>query len=426
MTAAPGSRFPTVQSGNRLPRPVVLLWLAFTLFVLYAGTIPFQFSADGIGDRLRHVPLNPLIAPDTGRRLSVPDLVQNVLLFVPFGVLGFLAGRERPIARIIRVTALGLALSVLVEALQLLTNDRVTGLNDVLGNTAGAFAGAVLAWQSSALVRGGMVRLRREGLADVDELGRFAAIAAVVAIAWWQPFDATLDVGTVVAKIRGVQANAWQFDSLRDEGLSIMLWSLFAITCAEYLAALGEFRAGRKAAAIGIVLAAGLEASQVLIGSRMPGLWDALVAITGVVAGAAGWSVGRRLLWPALWLFALVGATAVSAALELWSPFVVVTGDFHTFGWFPFLGYYARTGFDTLSHVIELALLYFPLGFCVAWLKGNSTRSLVTSVLLALGIAAVIEAGQGRIAGRYPDITDVAMSVAGVWIGFRAYNGRRA
>ena len=425
MTPAPGRRFP-VQSGNRLPRPVVLLWLAFALFILYAGTIPFQFSADGIGERIQRVPLNPFVSPDTGHRLSLPDLVQNILLFVPFGAMGFLAGRKPALTRIARVTVCGLALSALVEALQLLTSDRVTGLNDVLANTAGAFGGAIVAWQSTALVRAGLARLRREGM-DIDELDHFAALAAVVAIAWWQPFDATLDVGTVVAKIRSVQNDIWQFDGLRDEGLSLMLWSLFAITCAEYLSALGESRAGRKAAAIGVVLAAGLEASQVIISSRMPGLWDAFIAATGVVAGAAGWSVGRRLVWPGLWLFLLVAATTAAAVLELWSPFVVVAArDFHTFGWFPFLGYYTRTGFDTLSHVIELALLYFPLGFGVAWLKGDSNRALVTCVLLALGIAAVIEAGQGWIAGRYPDVTDVAMSVAGVWIGFRAYNRQRA
>jgi hypothetical protein len=40
------------------------------------------------------VRVRPLLSPDTGRRLSIPDVVQNILLFVPFGALGFLACRN--------------------------------------------------------------------------------------------------------------------------------------------------------------------------------------------------------------------------------------------------------------------------------------------------------------------------------------------
>jgi glycopeptide antibiotics resistance protein len=400
------------------------LWLAFALFVLYAGTIPFHFSTAAVGERLRHLSLNPFLSGGGGRRMSVPDFVQNVLLFLPFGALGFLSfERARILRRLAIVILLGVALSVTVESLQLLTVDRVTGLNDVLSNGLGTFLGAVLAWQSQALFRAGLKRLQIEGLADVDALRPFAFATAALAVAAWQPFDVTLEVGTVVSKVRALQADVWQLSGWRDEGLSILISALFAATLAEYLAALGERRAGRKAAIAGVVLACGLEASQVFIGSRMPALWDALVASAGVALGAAGWTVWRRTDWPALWLGAVIVATAGAAAMLTLSPFVVAPA-YRAFGWFPFLGYYTRTTFDTLSHVIELALLYFPLGVCVGWFMPTSRTR--TAVLWAAAIAVGTECAQGWIVSRYPDITDVAVGVAGAWIGFHAYNRPRA
>ena len=129
------------------------LWLLYTAFIIYGTTIPFHFAGgwDEALLKLRSLPLNPLVAPDTGRRLSIPDVVQNVLFFLPFGVFGFLAGSRRTMGRIILVTLLGLCLSLGMESLQLFTIDRVTSLGDVLTNTAGAFIGAVAAWQLHGL-----------------------------------------------------------------------------------------------------------------------------------------------------------------------------------------------------------------------------------------------------------------------------------
>jgi VanZ family protein len=405
---------------------------------LYAGTIPFHFSAthESIRARLHALPLDPLISPDTGHRLSIPDVVQNILLFLPFGALGVLAGSTRRVwARVLWVTVLGAALSCLVESLQLLTSDRVASVGDVVFNTAGTAIGAVLAWQLRAAFAAGLRRLQQEGLADVAELRPFAMALLVILIAFWQPFDVTLEVGTVAAKVHALRADAWQFSGLRDEGMSIMLSAFLAMTLASYLSVLGEARAGRKAAAIGVVLVSMLEASQILIGSRMPGLWDAVVASFGVALGAGLWAAASTIIWPRLWLGVFVAMTVVAAALQMLSPFEIAD-RFHTMGWFPFLGYYRHTTFETLSHVIEIGLLYFPLGY---WAGAAGAAGLPTEaaseasvrrrlayaggVGLALVIAGPIELGQGWIVGRYPDITDVALSLAGaslgVWAGLR-------
>ena len=415
------------------------LWLLFALFVLYAGTIPFNFSAthDVALARLHALPLDPLISPETGRRVSVPDVVQNVLLFLPFGALGVLAaaGRRGAIARTMGVTALGLGLSLLVESLQLFTSDRVASVSDLVSNTTGAFVGAVLAWQSRNLFAAGLRRLQAEGLAGVPELRPFAMALLVVAIAFWQPFDVTLDVSTVAAKVRALQVDLWQFNGLRDEGTSVMLSAFLSMTLASYLSVLGEARAGLKAAAIGVVLVVGLEASQVLIGSRTPGLWDAVVAAAGVALGAAFWAAASTIIWPRLWLGVFVAMTIVSAALQMLSPFQM-SDHFQTMGWFPFFGYYTHTTFETLSHVVEIGLLYFPLGYwtgspTVAASEASVWRRWVWGIALALAISGPVEYAQGWVVGRYPDITDVLLSLAGaslgVWAGLvksRGYGGQ--
>ena len=60
------------------------LWILFALFLVYGTTIPFNFSSEPgwAAQKLAHIPLNPFIAADTGGRISIPDFVQNVLLFL--------------------------------------------------------------------------------------------------------------------------------------------------------------------------------------------------------------------------------------------------------------------------------------------------------------------------------------------------------
>ncbi len=72
---------------------------------------------------------------------------------------------------------------------------------------------------------------------------------------------------------------------------------------------------------------------------------------------------------------------------------------------------------ETVSHSAELLLAYFPLGFGVALtIRERRTRTIVV-LLLALAIAAPVEYAQRFVGGRYPDVTDIALSVAGAWLG---------
>jgi len=261
-------------------------------------------------------------------------------------------------------------------------------------------------------------RLETEGLIGIPEARLLAVAGGALGVALLQPFDVTLEVGVVAGHVRAFTQEPWQFTGLRDEGMVVLIGSLFAMSLAAYLMALGERAAGRKAAAIGIGVVCALEAFQVVLGSRMPGLWDAAVGSAGICIGTGLWALSNRIIWPRLWQGLLISMTIVAVAIQMLSPFEWAPA-YRGFSWFPFLGYYSRTTFETLSHVIELALAYFPLGFCLVLGSESRRRAVLLTFILTLLISVPIEYLQGWVVGRYPDISDVALSLMGAWIGCR-------
>jgi VanZ family protein len=414
--------------GRRSRLPFVL-FVASAVFILYGTTIPFNFVLDRqqVLAHLSRVTLNPLISPDSGSRVSIPDFVGNVLLFVPLGFFGIwsLAGRRSSVSRIVWLTTLGCALSVVVETLQLFTFDRTSSVADVFANTLGTMSGAVAATLLRATGRNLVIAANARGIAGVASFYPLLIATMLLCAAVWEPFDVTLDVGSVVSKVRALMHDPWQGGPLTDEVLSWTQHLLFTSILLMWLREIGAPGAAATAAVVGVGGAVALEASQLFIGSRMPGLWDATIGAVGSLCGLAVGSAYPTFKRPALWCGALFLATAIGAAMQQLSPFDIVSEP-RTFQWLPFLNYYAFTTFQTVSHSAELLLAYFPLGFGVALsIRERHTRTIVV-LLLALAIAAPVEYAQRFVGGRYPDVTDIALSVAGAWLGlWTATEGRR-
>jgi VanZ family protein len=398
---------------SRLP---AILWLTFTLFIIYGGSIPFHFTADRalIADKLSRLRLNPLISPDTGRRVSIPDLVQNIALFIPFGALGVMVLRQERAAptAIVGATVLAAGLSAAVETLQLFEIGRTTSVSDFCANVSGALSGATAA---AVLIRSSSVatvRLRVQKLMAVPQFYPLMVALVVLFAAAWEPFDFTLDVGSLVGKVRALQIDPWQFGSVRDEGVELVRYLLFGLAASLWLRRIGARGSTILAAAWGVAIAGGLEASQWIIGSRMPGLEDAIVHAAGAVAGAA---LSQRWPWnrsPIFWCVVLWCATGLAATLQWLSPFEIAATH-RPVMWLPF---YGRTSFETISHCIELVLTYFPLGFTVSIVSGRR-RAIWIALAAALVVAAPLEYLQGWIVGRYGDVTSVAIAGLGAAIG---------
>jgi VanZ family protein len=400
------------------------LWLATALFIVYGATIPFNFSLDAslVSARLARTPLNPLLAPSGTRRLSIPDAVQNMLLFAPFGLFGVLTLRRwlGNTAAVVTTAVLGFVLAVGVEALQLLTTDRTTATADVLTNTLGSIGGGVAVVGLIAAIPIAFDELEARGLVDVPAFYPMLIAVLVLAVAACEPFDFTLDVSGVAGKVRAFLRDPVQFRVVNDEGAGLVRYALLALAAGLWLRQLRLRQPMRTVVVAGIGLAAILEGVQIVIESRMPGLEDLAVHAAGIVLGA--WLADR---WPlglgrSAWLGALAAATALAAAMMALSPFSV-SAAFRLPADVPFLGYYQRTTFETLSHVIELMLVYLPLGFCIVAARPSqapaSAGASVAAVLVTLAIAAPIEIAQGWISGRFPDITDIGVSSVGALVG---------
>lgn len=99
---------------------------------------------------LRHLAHRIAERPVSTRILAliIMPIIANILIFVPWGFFLFIALHtiERPTVQTYILTILlGLSFSCLIEALQYFLPTRVADVNDVIWNTAGAFAGAILA-----------------------------------------------------------------------------------------------------------------------------------------------------------------------------------------------------------------------------------------------------------------------------------------
>ena len=400
-------------------------WVLFAIFILYGTTIPFNFhrDPDHVRQRIRALSWNPLTRPD-GRRASIPDAVQNLMLFMPFGVLGSLACHRRftsPAVSGAVVLASGVALSALVETLQLLTVDRIAATSDVLTNGLGTLAGVLVTQQgrqrSAALVRDyGSARWTTTAWTYP------AVIAlAVVLVAAWQPFDFAMDVGSIGSKLRALYRDPWQRGPVTDEGSAVVLYALATIALVQWFRSAAVARAWLKGVACAVVLVIGLELSQALVGSRTPAGSDAAVRLLGVAVGACLVPAMRGPVGSRPWLILLYLACLTSAVISTWSPFQVREQP-QAFAWFPMLGYYRNNWFPAISHVIELSLIYFPFGFVLASI--HRERSVVTTAFWAALAAAIgVEYGQSWFVDRYPDVTDVAVSAlgggVGAWFGGR-------
>ena len=291
--------------------------------MLYGALIPFHLTADRaiVAAHVARISLNPFISPDTGRRLSLPDVAQNVLLFLPFGLFGgwTLAGeRDRRSTRsvIMRVTGYAVLLSVAAESLQLFTIDRVSSIADVGADTLGACIGAAAWYPLRTAWRRSPAAAYARALTALPAFSPWLLTAVLVCVAAWQPFDVTLDVGNAVQKWHALRQDLWQRPAAGALIIDAIRYALFTLAATWWLRQVGLRRAGVWAVILGIVAAGALEGSEAAIESRMPGIAALLSHLAGVCGGAwlaRTWPGERS---PMFWASLLAAASLAGAALE--------------------------------------------------------------------------------------------------------------
>jgi VanZ family protein len=396
------------------------LWLLFAAFVVYGTTIPFHFvrRLSTVEEKLHRIVENPMSPVGTPRDWSAPDILQNLLLFVPFGVLGiFAAGPDARsgASRIVVVTGLGAALGLSVEAVQLFTQDRVSSLIDAATDTLGAGLGAVMAHQLQRSMRGALGQMSASGWFRARAFYPVVLATAVVCLLAWVPFDVTLDIGMILPKVRMLARDVWQYNGLTDEGVAIVQFALLAIAVSEWLAEMGHRKVAMMTAAIVIGAAIGLEASQLIITSRMPSLEDVAVRAVGALIGTSGWAIGRGVLTPRLCFAVLILATGVAAFIHGMntSEFLSTQRLYRLLN----LRNYRGTIVPAFIFLTERMFIYAPVGFVVARGLGTASRAVAVAVLVAVAIAIPLEGLHAQKVEWSASIMNVAVSLAGAGLG---------
>lgn len=266
-------------AGSRRPLFVTrgtaaIAWVALAAFVLYGSIRPFR----GDGQRVGAL-----------SSVSLPDIAQNVLLYIPFGVFGVWTLRRdtsSPRRLFVLVTVIAGVYSSSMELLQLRSASRIASPVDVIANMVGASAGAVASEATERALRIVADSVRPTGLFTAPARYVLTAVLAAIVLAAWYPFDVTLDVSTLSERTRAVRFDPWLWPGAVElcgqAGRFFVLAAVMAL-CLPRLAR----SAAPVAATAAVVLALAIDLGQVAMGSHPVG-GAVLMSQAAGAAAAAG------------------------------------------------------------------------------------------------------------------------------------------
>lgn len=208
MTAEPAALAPDTR------RAIARLDWICLLLVTHGSLYPWQFAWPAAGLRAAWLELWTVSAWWT----SLGDVVGNVVLFVPVGVLMLLhlEGSVPARWRLPAMLLLGSVFAWLLQALQIFVPARDPELSDVAWNALGLLIGAGLAQLLRALAAGPWARgLREHGLA-------LALVALWLLLEWW-PLTPTIDWQQVKDALKPLLRDpAWHPLSAAEAALGVL------------------------------------------------------------------------------------------------------------------------------------------------------------------------------------------------------------
>lgn len=154
------------------------LFFIYLAFVIWAILLKFSTSPDAL-PHLRNINLIPYgDCLMINGNLNIRELIENIVIFVPFGIYGGMLTRERAGVTVILA---GAGFSLLLETLQYLLSMGASDITDVINNTLGAVIG-VLSWKAFRKIAGEKSWLIVQILATVGTVGMLG-VSALICIA---------------------------------------------------------------------------------------------------------------------------------------------------------------------------------------------------------------------------------------------------
>jgi VanZ family protein len=385
------------EPGQRMALAV----LAYLCLLYYGSLYPFTHWRYPAYPLMQFLPLWP-------GHLDKGDVLQNVLVYAPFGMLCTLWLLRS--MGVLRAAALAVVLGALVsfsiECLQQFNPARVASSVDIAMNALGSAGGAMLA---TTVVRhtfsGKLVLAWRDRWFVHGPL----ANTGLVVVGFWvlsqtSPLVPTMDVGhfrhALAGLLRAIQepqtADLSRFAryALMTTGLGLMLMLLVRP---------GKPAALLLAAMLGVVMLA-----KIIVVSRVL----SLEAIGGTALAFAACLVIRRL--PAR-LPAAVGMMSIAAGFAVSELAPGSVGIGLSFNWIPFAGH--MRSITALENILELLWPFMAIAWFVRWNAPARLAVLhaIVGAVIVGGAVFAMEWQQQWLPGRYGDMTQVLLCIAG-WI----------
>jgi len=419
----------------------LLVGLAFLmLFVTFGSLVP-----------LRLVPRDPLDAWQAFLALPLPELgtgdrsdwAVNFLLLVPIAFAWRHAMLRRPgvtiaataIAWTATIAAGLLVFSIAIEFAQSFFPPRNPSLNDVAAQFVGTLVGLILHMGFGArferwLQRFSVHKLQPSRLSTL--LGAYLALMLAFSV---MPLDLSISPVELYRKWRDGRILLIPFSGpVTDIGLwlyglvaEVVLWVPVGL-----LWTIDGSQRSLRAVLVRVLLAAvAIELTQLLVLSRVTDVTDVILAGVGGGLGVLAASGHRhfssfdpdglrrvvKLIW---WAWLLVILTV------FWFPFDFSLSRLENGTWvdtltrMPFTNYMFRSEFGALNEIVRKLFFYLPGGLLLGFARGVSHRGLAArTVVLTIGLACVVEAGQLLLPGRVADLTDALLGAAGGVVGLR-------
>lgn len=357
------------------------LWIAFVLLATYVSIYPFNFQFRSVsGETL------DLFLHSWGTMTSRGDILGNVVLFVPFGILGMLAAKAgtQNLLRLLYVCMLGAVFAFALQVAQLYLPSRDQALQDVFWNLLGTVAGAAVGMVAGEFLLSSSARARGVRLVPWALIGSWLFYRLI-------PFVPTID-------FQGIK------NSLKPLLLAPELTSIgvFRDTAAWLVIAylLRYAQRGRSLSRFLPLLILADFALEVLIVRN----WVSASNVVGALVAVALWFAWlrhlRRPARPIALLMLLMLMVTGAAPFEL-------RGEPASFAWLPFKGYLGGSMWLNTQVACEKLFYYGSLVYLL-WRAGLNRFLGTTAAFL---VVLFVELVQIALAGHTPEITDPLLVV---------------
>lgn len=435
-TGAP-SPAPILPGSRPAIRLTGLLSILYSVFVIYGSLVPLHYVGMPLEKAIAAFRDIPFLVLGVDSRA---DWVANLLLFIPLSFLyNQLAttGKTGIVKHLISlvILAVTVSLAIGIEFTQLFFPHRTVSQNDIWAEGLGSVAGI-----SCQYLWGGKCQRWLENLWRLESgrsrLKRALHVYLAVLFAFnVLPLDLTISPVELYHKWAEGRVVLIPFSGLKGgwvENLYETLTDLLIWVPAGLLWALDSKRPILRVAAMGLLAAAGIEAAQLFVYSRVTDVTDVLLAGMGTAAGAlitqrnrlrtsVSWQ-GNATLWFSLW------ATWALAILAIfWFPYdfdasrVTLAGARATLLRPLLENYYFGSEYHATNELLRKIGFFLPAG--ILWGFAIHQRTLAKRIidakggLLIFALALLVEFGQLYLPKKYADLTDVLIQTAGGLMG---------